>query len=126
MNAVTAELLERIAVKRRFSSQTLEIAKRLFLYRDAPRALSAEYGVNLARVYAIRETVSQAAKEERLPPGWEEVTLIAPKELIDVFRQQIAEAQARLERDSGTLRPRAGEPKQDGNLPRPGARKGKV
>jgi len=43
-----------------------------------------------------------------------------------VFRRQIAEAQAQLERDSGTLCPRAGEPKQDEGLPRPGKRKGKV
>jgi len=124
MSTVTAEQLERIAVKRRFSSQTLEIAKRLFLYRDAPRALSAEYGVILARVYAIRNAVTQAAKEERLPPGWEEVTLIAPKELIDGFRQQIAQAQARLERDSATVPPPTGEPTRDGSPSRPAARKG--
>ena len=71
MNAVTAELLERIAVKRRFSSQTLEIAKRLFLYGDAPRALSAEYGVNLARVYAKsgRRSPSRPRKSVFPPAG---------------------------------------------------------
>ena len=83
MNTVTAELLERLARTRRFSAQTLDIAKRLFLFNDPPRKLAAEYGVNLARIYAIRDTVSQAAQAQRVPPGWEEVTLIAPKELIE-------------------------------------------
>lgn len=94
MNAVTPELLERIARKRRFSPQTLEIAKRLFLYNAPARGLSAEYGVNLARIYAIRDTVSHAAQEERVPPGWDEVTLVAPKELIEEFKQRIAQAKA--------------------------------
>lgn len=125
MSAVTAEQLARIAAKRRFSEQTLEIAKRLFLYRDPPRALSAQYGVNLARVYAIRDTVSQAARQERLPPGWEEVTLIAPKELIEEFRERIAEAQARLMGEGGMAAPREDEPKPDAGASRPVGRKGK-
>ena len=94
MNTVTAELLERIARTRRFSAQTLDIAKRLFLFNDPPRKLAAEYGVNLARIYAIRDSVSQAAQAQRVPPGWEEVTLIAPKELIEEFRERIAQAHA--------------------------------
>jgi hypothetical protein len=96
MSHVTVEQLERIAEKRRFSPQTLEIAKRLFLYRDAVKALSAQYGVNIPRVYAIRDTVAKAVKEERLPPGWEEVTLVAPKALIAEFQERIEEARARL------------------------------
>jgi hypothetical protein len=102
METVTAELLERIAARRRFSAQTLEIARRLYLYGDPPRGLSAQYGVNLARIYAIRDAVSQAAKEMRLPPGWEEVTLVAPKELIEAFRLRVAQAREELNSGSGT------------------------
>ena len=125
MNTVTAELLERIARTRRFSAQTLDIAKRLFLFNDPPRKLAAEYGVNLARIYAIRDTVSQAAQAQRVPPGWEEVTLIAPKELIGEFRERIAEAQARMrsaaESDRGeamdATATRAHSKKPDGSVP---------
>ena len=124
MNTVTAELLERLARTRRFSAQTLDIAKRLFLFNDPPRKLAAEYGVNLARIYAIRDTVSQAAQAQRVPPGWEEVTLIAPKELIGEFRQRIAEAQARMrsaaETDRGEAMDATATPghtkKQDGSV----------
>jgi hypothetical protein len=96
MSTVTAEQLERIAKKRRFSTQTLDIAKRLFLYRDAAKALSVQYGVNIPRIYAIRDTVAKAVKEERVPPGWEEVTLVAPKALIAEFRGRVEEARAQL------------------------------
>jgi hypothetical protein len=101
MSIVTAEQLERIAEKRRFSPQSLEIAKRLFLYRDAVKALSAQYGVNIPRVYAIRDTVAKAVKEERLPPGWEEVTLVAPKALIAEFQARIEEARAQMPGEAG-------------------------
>jgi hypothetical protein len=94
MDGVTAEVLERIARKRRFAPKTLEIAKRLFLYHHPARGLSAEFGVNLARIYAIRNMVAQAARDERVPPGWEEVTLVAPRELVEEFRRRIAKAQA--------------------------------
>jgi len=92
MDGVTAEVLERLARKRRFAPKTLEIAKRLFLYHHPARGLSAEFGVNLARIYAIRNMVAQAAQDERVPPGWEEVTLVAPKALIEEFRGRIAAA----------------------------------
>ncbi len=136
MNTVTAELLERIARTRRFSAQTLDIAKRLFLFNDPPRKLAAEYGVNLARIYAIRDTVSQAAQEQRVPPGWEEVTLIAPKELIGEFRQRIAEAQAQFQQGAEVGFPKpapasnppgsTGGKKHDRRVPQVADRKGKI
>lgn len=134
INTVTAELLERLARTRRFSAQTLDIAKRLFLFNDPPRKLAAEYGVNLARIYAIRDTVSQAAQAQRVPPGWEEVTLIAPKELIEEFRQRIAEAQGQQGAEVGFPEPAAAAhplegdsgKKHDGTVPRVAVRKGKV
>lgn len=134
MNTVTAELLERLARTRRFSAQTLDIAKRLLLFNDPPRKLAAEYGVNLARIYAIRDTVSQAARAQRVPPGWEQITLIAPKELIGEFRQRIAEAQAHVQQGAevGFPKPATKPPgsadgkKHDGNVPRVAVRKGKV
>ena len=134
MNTVTAELLERLARTRRFSAQTLDIAKRLFLFNDPPRKLAAEFGVNLARIYAIRDSVSQAAQAQRVPPGWEEVTLIAPKELIEEFRQRIAQAQVQQGAEVGFLKPApasnppgsSGGKKHDGTVPRVAVRKGKV
>ena len=134
MNTVTADLLERLARTRRFSAQTLDIAKRLFLFNDPPRKLAAEYGVNLARIYAIRDSVSQAAQAQRVPPGWEEVTLIAPKELIEEFRQRIAQAQVQQGAEVGFPKPAAAThppesdsgKKHDGTVPRVAVRKGKV
>lgn len=134
MNTVTAELLERLARTRRFSAQTLDIAKRLFLFNDPPRKLAAEYGVNLARIYAIRDSVSQAAQAQRVPPGWEEVTLIAPKELIEEFRQRIAQAQVQQGAEVGFPKPAAAThppesdsgKKQDGSVPQVAVRKGNV
>jgi hypothetical protein len=116
MDGVTAEVLERLARKRRFAPKTLEIAKRLFLYHHPARGLSAEFGVNLARIYAIRNMVAQAARDERVPPGWEEVTLVAPKALIAEFRQRVAALQASAHGESeareGAARPspRPGRP----------------
>jgi hypothetical protein len=109
MDGVTAEVLERIARKRRFAPKTLEIAKRLFLYHHPARGLSAEFGVNLARIYAIRNMGAQAARDERVPTGWEEVTLVAPRELVEEFRRRIADL-----RQSG---PTAGSELPDATAP---------
>jgi hypothetical protein len=95
---ITVDLLERIARKRRFSARTLEIAKRLFLHDETPKRLAAEYGVNLARIYHIRDQVGSAAQDEKLPPGWEEITIAAPKEVIREFRERVAQARRLLQR----------------------------
>lgn len=99
MTTIDLALLERIATQRRFESRTLEIAKRLFIHGETPKRLSIEYGVNLQRVYAIRKEVLAAAEVVALPPGWQEVTLAGPKELIEQVQRQFAEALARHGKD---------------------------
>jgi len=99
--AMDLDLLERIAAQRRFETRTLEIAKRLFIHGETPKRLSIEYGVNLQRVYAIRKEVLAAAQALALPPGWEEITIAGPKEVIEYIKRQFAEALARHEADAG-------------------------
>jgi hypothetical protein len=89
---VDLELLERIATQRRFEAQTLEIAKRLLLYGEKPKRLSAEFGVNVQRVYAIRKEVLAAVKALVLPVGWEEVTLAGPQPVIAALKAQLEQA----------------------------------
>lgn len=94
MNDINLALLERIATQRRFEGRTLEIAKRLFMHGETPKRLSAEYGVNLQRVYAIRKEVLAAAQTLALPAGWSEVTLVGPSELVERFRAEFEAALA--------------------------------
>jgi hypothetical protein len=97
LDGVGFKLLER---KRRFGSQTLEIAKRRILRRESATALAATYRVNLQRIYAIEKQVQAAWQELHLPPGWSEVTLVAPKSLIAEFRRKSRIAQRKLLRDA--------------------------
>jgi hypothetical protein len=62
---------------------------------ETPKRLSIEYGVNLQRVYAIRKEVLAAAQALALPPGWEEMTIAGPREVIEQIKRQFAEALAR-------------------------------
>lgn len=89
MVEIDLAFLERLSQERRFEARTLEIAKRLFIYQEPPKRLAVEYGVNLARVYAIRNQVRQVAQEQQLPEGWVEVTLAGPADVIDRLRQQL-------------------------------------
>jgi hypothetical protein len=90
VRTIDLSLLERIAQQRRFEERTLEIAKRLFVHGETPKRLSVEYGVNIQRVYAIRKEVLAAAQALDLPPGWEEITVRGPKELIEQVRSLVA------------------------------------
>jgi len=79
------KLLER---KRRFKVQTIEIAKRRILRRQSAKELAVMYGVNLQRIYLIEAQVMAAWRDLHLPPGWSEVTLVAPKVLIAEFKRR--------------------------------------
>lgn len=79
------KLLER---KRRFKAKTIEIAKRRILRHESAKELAAIYGVNLQRIYLIEAQVMAAWRELHLPPGWSEVTLVAPKALIEEFKRR--------------------------------------
>ena len=94
--AVDFALLESIGLHRRFDPRTLEIAKRLLVHGDEPKRLSAEYGINLQRVYAIRRDVLAAAEEVKLKPGWARVELIGPRQLIERIKRQFEEEMAKL------------------------------
>ncbi len=85
---VDFEKLERIAKQRRFEDRTMEIAKRLFIHGESPKRLSVEFGVNLKRVYAIRKEVLAAAEAITLPPGWEELRIAGPRDVIERVRRQ--------------------------------------
>ncbi len=93
MDATAFKLLER---KRRFKPQTLEIAKRRILRREAATALAAAYGVNLQRIYTIETQVTAAWQELHLPAGWSEITLVAPKPLIAEFKRRSRAARIKL------------------------------
>ena len=103
MADIDLSLLDRLAAQRRFEPRTLEIAKRLFVHGETPKRLSVEYGVNVQRVYAIRREVLAAAQASRLPPGWEELTVAGPRELIASFREAFVKALAasRASTDAG-------------------------
>lgn len=94
---IDLQRLERLAQLRRFEPRTLEVAKRLFIHGETPKRLSLEYGVNIQRIYAIRRLVLAAAQSLDLPPGWEQVTLAGPKELIRRFQRELAEALAGMD-----------------------------
>jgi TrfB plasmid transcriptional repressor len=93
MDATAFKLLER---KRRFKRQTLEIAKRRILRREAASALASAYGVNLQRIYTIETQVTAAWQELHLPAGWSEITLVAPKALIAEFKSRSRAARKKL------------------------------
>ncbi|PZQ77686.1 MAG: hypothetical protein DI563_02785 [Variovorax paradoxus] len=80
---IDEEELARIAKLRRFDARTLEIARRLFIDKDAPMLLTAEYGVIHQRIYAIKRAVLKDA----LPVGIAEITLRGPKEAVEAARR---------------------------------------
>jgi hypothetical protein len=88
-------LLDRVSRERRFDDRTMEIARRLFLDREKPRKLALEYAVIHQRIYAIRRMVTEAVESYELPPGYSEVTLRGPADLIraicELFDQQMSD-----------------------------------
>lgn len=95
-----ATALKLLTQRRRFNSQTLEIAKRRVLGEESATALAAEYGVNLRRIYAIEKQIIAAWRELHLPPGWSEITLAAPRSLIAEFKRRTQAAREQLLREN--------------------------
>jgi DNA-binding XRE family transcriptional regulator len=81
---------------RKFSKLTLEIGRRRILRKERAADLASTYGVNQQRIYAIETQILAASRALRLPPGWDEVTLVAPKELIREFRRKAEAARDQL------------------------------
>lgn len=86
-------MLQRVARDRRFDARTVEIARHLFLRKEAPRKVAREFALVDKRIYAIRAEVLRQAEKYALPPGCAEVTLRGPPEVIRTterfFRQQM-------------------------------------
>lgn len=80
---IDEEELARIAKRRRFDARTLEIAHRLFIGKEEPMLLKAEYGVIHQRIYAIR----QAVLKDAMPAGTAEVTLRGPVGAIEAAQR---------------------------------------
>lgn len=91
MPDIDLPLLEHIAGQRRFAPSTVAIAKGLFIEGQTPRHLAAAHGVNVQRVYAIRDQFLAAAEALALPAGWAQVTLAGPRELIEDLKRLHAE-----------------------------------
>lgn len=100
LDATGLKLLQR---KRRFKAQTLEIAKRRILGQEPATKLAAAYGVNLQRIYTIEAQVMAAWRELHLPAGWSEVTLVAPKALIEEFKRRSRVAREQLLRKTHAI-----------------------
>ena len=75
-------MLQRVARDRRFDARTVEIARHLFLRKEAPRKVAREFALVDKRIYAIRAEVLRQAEKYALPPGCAEVTLRGPAEVI--------------------------------------------
>lgn len=97
LDATGFRLLER---KRRFKAQTLEIARRRILRGEPAKALAVAYRVNLQRIYTIEAQIMSAWRDLHLPPGWSEITLVAPKPLIAEFKRRSRVARKQLLRKS--------------------------
>jgi hypothetical protein len=100
---IDAAAFKLIAKKRKFKPQTLEIAKRRILDKEAAADLAHAYGVNLQRIYSIETQIAAAFQAERLPPGWAEATICAPKAMLAEFQRRAAAARKQL---TGKRRPR--------------------
>ena len=88
-------LLERVVRDRRFDRRTVEIARRLFIGKEEPKKLAAEFGLHDKRIYAIRTAVTKQLASYELPEGWSEVTLRGPAEVVKavdaIFKKRMRE-----------------------------------
>jgi hypothetical protein len=82
-----------IARLRKFDPRTLEIARRLFIHHEKPKLLSAEYGVILQRIYAIRKAVLNSADDG-------ELTLRGPAEALEAALLAYEKQMAKLARQT--------------------------
>ena len=93
---IDAAAFELIQKKRKFRPQTIEIAKRRILDGERAADLASAYGVNLQRIYSIETQIAAAFQAERLPPGWAEATICAPKKMLAEFERQASAARKQL------------------------------
>lgn len=89
---IDREAITRIAARRRFKPQTVQLAVRLFVYDVKPAQLAVEFGVNLQRVYEIKRLFLAAFQSDGLPPGWVRVTVEGPSELVQALQAELAQA----------------------------------
>lgn len=99
----------------KISDERIEAARRALVDGETLQAVGTYYGwsrqavndaVNVVwRALAIYRESQQAsaAAVGHLPPGWDQVTLIAPHELITKFRGEVSKATKRLAKDAKAL-----------------------
>jgi hypothetical protein len=71
------------------SKDRCEAAKSALVDGETLAVVAARHGCSRQ---AINNTVNTANAGVLLPPGWEQVTLIAPRSLVEKFRSEIAAA----------------------------------
>jgi hypothetical protein len=94
------------------SPDRISAAKKVMVEGRTLQSVADEYGLSRqsidGSITAVWSTIQKYRETQRatltveliMPPGWEQVTLVAPKQLIDKFRQELESATESLNRDN--------------------------
>jgi hypothetical protein len=94
------------------SPDRISAAKKVMVEGRTLQSVADEYGLSRqsidGSITAVWSTIQKYREAQRatltveliMPPGWEQVTLVAPKQLIDKFRQELESATESLNRDN--------------------------
>lgn len=98
----------------KISDERIEAARRALVDGETLQAVGSYYGWSRQAVgdsvnavwrafgdYQESQHASAAAAVGYLPPGWDQITLIAPNELIVKFRDEISKATKKLAKQPG-------------------------
>lgn len=94
---LTDEELTLAAKQRKFSSESIAIAKALMVDRVSAIQIAKNFEKSRHRIYQIRNEFWAAYLEAKsIPSHWKQVTAFAPTELIDEFLIKVEQAKKRL------------------------------
>jgi hypothetical protein len=94
------------------SPDRISAAKKVMVEGRTLQSVADEYGLSRqsidGSITAVWSTIQKYREAQRatltveliMPPGWEQVTLVAPKQLIDKFRLELESATESLNRDN--------------------------
>jgi len=94
------------------SPDRISAAKKVMVEGRTLQSVADEYGLSRqsidGSITAVWSTIQKYREAQRatltggliMPPGWEQVTLVAPKQLIDKFRLELENATEFLNRDN--------------------------
>ena len=94
------------------SPDRISAAKKVMVEGRTLQSVADEYGLSRqsidGSITAVWSTIQKYRETQRatltveliMPPGWEQVTLVAPKQLIDKFRLELENATEFLNRDN--------------------------